>query len=214
MTFVHHAEVYRTTDRRKITALKAARAAFSELEICEVPTVAIDQVRDLISSAYQKPLKGALKTLFVVTNKFSPQAEQALLKLLEEPPISTKLVFCVPKTLQFLPTINSRVQEMSFSISTGDEGIKLFADFLKKDYASRLAYLTKELAKKDPVWENDFINSLSDWLNSADYQRISLPIQTRKQISKYFGYLYGPGASKKLLLEAIALVLPAEFSTE
>ena len=72
--------------------------------------VTIDQVRNLKRHIFQKPLKSNFKFVVIEeANKLTDEAQNALLKILEEPPASAIIVLEADNKQQFLPTILSRV---------------------------------------------------------------------------------------------------------
>lgn len=52
--------------------------------------------------------------------KFNPQAANALLKVVEEPPPGTHFIFIVPEISQLLPTLRSRAQVVRFASLSAD----------------------------------------------------------------------------------------------
>lgn len=78
--------------------------------------IKIEQVRYLIREAYFMPFQGRFK-VFVLdeAHRLHPAAANALLKILEEPPLSSKLVLVTPQSHALLPTIRSRCQALRFS---------------------------------------------------------------------------------------------------
>ena len=72
--------------------------------------ITIDQVRNLKRHIFQKPLKSNFKFVVIEeANKLTDEAQNALLKILEEPPASAIIVLEADNKQQFLPTILSRV---------------------------------------------------------------------------------------------------------
>jgi len=210
MSSLHHARIFRSLNEVDLIALKENLKVDSELEILESAALNMDEVRHLIASAQRKPVGFTKKTLLIVTNKFSVDAVQhALLKILEEPPTTTQFVFCLPDTLQLLPTVSSRVEEVR-SIKDTDNSV-LWNNFLSMNYAERIDYLAKGFTKKDTVWEGELFKALTTWLSSKEYQKLDLNTQARAQIAECLSYLTEPGASKKMLFEAISLLIPEKL---
>ena len=71
--------------------------------------ISVDTVRQLISDAYLKPNEAAFKVLVLeeCTNMLAP-AQNALLKILEEPPEYAVLILCTKTKSVFLQTVLSR----------------------------------------------------------------------------------------------------------
>ena len=80
-----------------------------------VPTIRIEQVRDLERAAALAPLEGARK-VFILDDaeRMTLPTAQALLKTLEEPPPRTHIVLIVANPLALPPTVLSRCQRVRF----------------------------------------------------------------------------------------------------
>jgi DNA polymerase-3 subunit delta' len=80
-----------------------------------VPTIRIEQVRELERAAALAPLEGGRK-VFILDDaeRMTLPTAQALLKTLEEPPPRTHLVLIVQNPLALPPTVLSRCQRVRF----------------------------------------------------------------------------------------------------
>lgn len=71
--------------------------------------VGIEDVRNIQKSILFKPFKGKSKAIVIEAYEgITTEAQNALLKILEEPPINTIIVVSIPKKELLLPTIISR----------------------------------------------------------------------------------------------------------
>ena len=79
------------------------------------PFIKIDQIRSLCQTLAMKPYE-AKRRVVIITNAqaMNPAASNALLKMLEEPPVSTILILVATHTSDLLPTIVSRCQQLRF----------------------------------------------------------------------------------------------------
>ena len=68
----------------------------------------INDVRELQKKIFLKPIKGDYKTVAVNTPDITHEAQNAFLKILEEPPESTLIILAVNELGSILPTIISR----------------------------------------------------------------------------------------------------------
>ena len=78
-------------------------------------TVSIDAVRDAIHFTTLRPAtKGDITRIVIFENSqaMTPQAQNALLKTVEEPPLGTLIVLTATGERSILPTIRSRVQHI------------------------------------------------------------------------------------------------------
>ncbi|MDJ0875820.1 MAG: DNA polymerase III subunit delta' [Desulfobacterales bacterium] len=79
------------------------------------PIIRIDQIRDLIATLAKKPYgRGRRVAIIAGAHAMNPEAGNALLKMLEEPPADTILILTAPQTSDLLPTIVSRCQHIRF----------------------------------------------------------------------------------------------------
>lgn len=71
----------------------------------------IDNARELKSLAETRPVTEAGKKIFIIlANTVTIEAQNALLKLLEEPPSYAHFYFVIPSAHILLPTVKSRIQ--------------------------------------------------------------------------------------------------------
>lgn len=71
--------------------------------------ISINQVREFKEWAWRKPFLGKQKIGVIQrAQKMSPEAQNALLKVLEEPPLSTSIVLLADDAANLLPTVVSR----------------------------------------------------------------------------------------------------------
>lgn len=79
------------------------------LEPLNRPTIGIDAVRDAIRWAYRKPFQRPEKKILIRQAQYlTEEAQNALLKILEEPPEETKIILAVSHPDHLLPTVRSR----------------------------------------------------------------------------------------------------------
>ncbi len=169
------------------------------------------------------------KKICILAAKFiNREAEQALLKIIEEPGINTHFFMVVPDSSILLPTIISRVQIVKIPTrsndaingeveqSTSAERIKEASSFIKMtptDRINKIAQVIKE--KKEDENSNlrfyamNFINELENIF----YQKFK-ENKNDKNIIFILGelemsrkYINAPGASVKMILEHLALII-------
>lgn len=113
--------------------------------------ISVSQIRDLRSDAYIKPHQAA-KRVFIIeqADTLNPQAQNALLKVLEEPPETVMFVLCVKSKSALLETIISRCVVLSlsspeFSVAFGY--IKNSTDFPENEIKDALASSKNNIGK-------------------------------------------------------------------
>jgi len=95
--------------------------------------IKIDQVRSLIQKLSLKPYEAENRFVIIADADFmNPEAGNALLKVLEEPPDRTTIILTAGQVSDLLPTIVSRCMHIRLSPIPED----FIARFLKEDYAA------------------------------------------------------------------------------
>ena len=97
--------------------------------------IQVEQIRDMISDAYILPNEAERK-VYIIENAdcMNINAQNAALKLLEEPPAGVVILLCAVNTGQLLPTVRSRCSEVSCAGDVPDNSAeydKLAEEYLK-----------------------------------------------------------------------------------
>lgn len=199
MQMIHHATLVRANSVSSLVLPYTTQ----ETEIYEnhIPRFGIDDARALVKRAYQRPVEKREQVLVVRTDFISLEAQNALLKLLEEPPLSTKLVFVVPYEFSVLPTLISRFSEESIA---GQENITndAFEIFINQSYKDRLAAIDQATKKKDVEWQQSIKRGLINLVAKGEVSQSGL-----SECEYVARNLLTRGASNKMLLEQAALTL-------
>ena len=199
----HHAVLVRVLNPEQFDIGSFYDAA-ENIRVYTYPKMGIDEVRSLIADAHRRPDgEHHSQTLAIVSSFITEEAQQALLKTLEEPPESTKFVFVVSRDSQLLPTVLSRFHEevVSEDISSDTEN---FLEFLSGRLSVRMKLIEKN--GRDTVWVTDIKNGLIVY--AGEHRRELSPEQIIS-LEYVARHLLTRGASNKFLLEHAALVLPA-----
>ena len=86
-------------------------------------TIKIEQVREIVDRARYRPFEGKRRAVIVAdADALVPQAQNALLKTLEEPPASSIFILTTTRPDVLLPTVRSRCIRLQFAES-GAEAI-------------------------------------------------------------------------------------------
>jgi DNA polymerase III delta prime subunit len=170
----------------------------------------IDESRWLTETASLKSSSG--KALFILgIASITTEAQQALLKLFEEPQHGTVFVLLVPHGA-LLPTLLSRLLPYPAEVASAAQSTpqqKEAREFLKLSGKDRSDVLVKMLKDDEGVKERvrDFINALEKELAP----KASKSAQARaglEDIAMVRDYLRDRSPSLKILLEHLALSLP------
>jgi len=109
--------------------------------------ISIEQVRDLYTATRSK--SGGKKRVWIIesADTMSRDAQNAFLKLLEEPPADVLFILCVSDEYALLPTIRSRTQVVHASpLLTGNAKAYLQAHNITPELASQLVFLADSSA--------------------------------------------------------------------
>jgi hypothetical protein len=213
-TTLFHAYVVggtRESAREYIAALLAPFTAASVGERRETEHVSfgIDDARSLRSWQELMPEAGKRNICVVYADFITREAENALLKTLEEPTPGTHVIFAIPKPDVLLPTLLSRVRVVMPSAreGTGLEGKK----FLALSRADRLAHVTKLVEKSEDEEAAAEVRErtlgLMDSLEKFLANDMAKNADKLESILKFKKYLYIPGASSRMILETLALTI-------
>lgn len=200
MEILHHATLVR------VGSVSAAELPLDrglyEVQDQYIDRFGIDDARELVKKAVQRPIETETQVLVVRTEFITLEAQNALLKILEEPPVSTKIIFVVPSGLTMLPTVLSRIHEEMISGEAEEEGEEPFQVFLSQSYKDRLAAIESAMKKKDVVWQQKMKRGLIRYVGT-----VSKTVAGRSDLEYVARTLLTRGASNKMLLEHAALVL-------
>ena len=175
-------------------------------------TFSIDDARALKSLAETRPaLAGGFRIFIVTTNGVTVEAQNALLKLLEEPGEHARFFLIVPSAHLLIPTIRSRVQILgsvaAMQSADGSEAVKAAKAFLAAPVKKRLD-LVKELmdqiakekkSKQDAV---DLLNALEEQVHAAGLKKNAAALESLLLAGTY---ATDRAPSMKMLLEYVAL---------
>src|SRR6185295_15023404 len=111
----------------------------------ETGSMRVDQVRDAIDRTGYRPFEGRRRVIiFDNADAMLVEAQNALLKTLEEPPPSSMFVLVTSRPDVLLPTVRSRCQRLRFGrLAPADVAAVLIRDH---DYADSAAHAAASLS--------------------------------------------------------------------
>ncbi len=178
----------------------------------------MEDARHLKSLTDNKSFNDSKKVFIITTNSFLLEAQNAMLKIFEEPIEDTHFFIIVPSVDGLLPTFVSRFYVIKDS-ARQDLAVEA-EEFIKMPLPKRLDFI-KELVKGDEEEENrgdsprtkaiQFLNSLESVLHKTYPKVSSVTLNTFEQIFKVRKYLRQPGSAPKMLLESVAMLLPEKI---
>jgi hypothetical protein len=174
--------------------------------IGEYGSIGIDDLSD-VTSMHQRVAIGPKKIIILSAAGITMQAQNSILKMIEEPTHDTYFFFILPSIALLLPTVLSRVHVIQVDQTYLKKDPKV-SEFIEASTPDRLDIvkefmtdLDKERISKEEVFK--FISAVVGvaHLKHKDAETLSV-------ISRVTDYLRDPSSSLKLLFEYLALRLP------
>lgn len=155
----------------------------------------ISESRAVIQAALLRPVTDNYRSIVLIAHSLTNEAQQALLKILEEPPSTAQFHLLVPNQESLLETVRSRLAVAKEKDRVTE--YPLWAAFKTLPIADRLAEVAARTKAKDALWlQATVAGAIAD---------SDVPARTRLLLDTYGNTR---GASLKLLLEEVALSLP------
>ncbi|MBV9159411.1 MAG: hypothetical protein JO019_02315 [Candidatus Kaiserbacteria bacterium] len=177
-----------------------------DLDVRTYSQFLVEDARSLCERASGKALGTGRRVFIVVTPNLTYEAQNTMLKTLEEAPGDALFIFIVPSPSQLLPTVRSRAQIMSFDAADESAAAR---SFLAATPQKRLDLL-KPLLEKDEADVRDIGNALS-LLAALERELSKDPMNNRVGIDAVYRarkYIGDKGSLLKSLLEQVALLAP------
>lgn len=170
-----------------------------------------DEARELKRRAFLRAVGEGSRIFVIATPGMTVEAQNVLLKTLEEPPADAIFIFVVPAPDTLLPTFRSRCQTLELPHSIESDGALNAKQFLSATREVRLDML-KPFLEKDEDDKRDTAPILA-FLSSLEHEMAheNLQVYPREGIESVYRarkYVMDKGALVKPLLEQIALLSP------
>lgn len=181
----------------------------------ESASIKIEQIRKLILDIAQKPVEGKRKFYILhQAHTMTPQAQNALLKTLEDPFTESTVVLLSSNIKQLIPTVISRCQvrdfsqeeKSSLSIDTRQRIAEILLHTVQTTELYEISTLVKELSERDEKAEEilEFIISLyRDVLVAKTNSSVAVINQDLESIISKF--------ASKLTVKAIIMSLDVAY---
>lgn len=198
------------SERSSILALLHEDSRTKKYEVLEyvLEKLSIDDVRIIQSQVALRAPTEKQRIVFIGAGTVSEEAMQSLLKLLEEPPVGTRILFAITQ-VKLPQTIYSRVFLLKPCIPSISENA---SDFLNKELRARLetiVSLTKESKNPDAsrIEIVSILKAVIEVLRTRATNNPATTLQSLKDIDAISRVLETRGAPTKMLLEHLALTL-------
>lgn len=214
MTFSHHAYIIKTVPE-KMDDVLAGVAEETGMVLAGNPdiwqgtfeTLGIDDARMLVERAARRPAAAAQQLFFIGFRFATIEAQNALLKLLEEPTGDSVFFLITPSGEHLLPTLRSRLQKYELGIQNQESGNTSAKKFLNASISVRLEILKDIIEEKDKGRAVELLNGIETLLSKKDIIAPELSAALRV-VEQARDYLHDRAPSVKMLLEHVALRLP------
>jgi hypothetical protein len=179
---------------------ESERTQGTDVLVTHYERMSIADVRTLIHEAGLRPVTRPYRTFILICDSLLHEAQNALLKLFEEPNAHTIFYLILLREDILLPTLRSRLHLLGIENDGATQ--KSFDAFMNLGYADRLKCIEEKLSAEDVSWLSEFLHGFEVY---AEKNRNAELI---KEALLLTSYVYTTGASKKMLLEHVALTLP------
>ena len=168
-------------------------------------TLTIDDSRLLNGMGLLRSLSSGPRVFLLALRSITAEAQHSLLKLLEDPAPGVLFFLIAPPGVFLLPTLFSRFSSHSFTpASVADTNA---SSFLSASLPERLSLIGDIIEEKDKKKALDFLNALEAVVEAA---KETAPLETLQALVLARSYLSTRSPSVKMILESLALTLPAK----
>jgi DNA polymerase III delta prime subunit len=172
----------------------------------------IDDARKIRETHDTRPIDKSGKKIFVLKmNSITVEAQNALLKLLEEPADYAHFFLIIPSAHLLIPTVKSRLSfiktEKASQAEGDDTAVKAAKAFIKSSGAQRLEIIKDLLddITKEKKTKQDAISFLDSVESELYHAGIDKNLSSLQAISNMRTYMSDRAPSLKMLLEYVAL---------
>lgn len=176
----------------------------------EFEVLGIDESRALKEVQMGGPVAGAHRVFVVMTTLITHEAQNALLKVFEDPTPGSHFFLLTPSAYALLPTLRSRMMRAGGSVS--EDAVSPEAEaFLNAPLKGRLDLAKKIADKKDRAYAIMLADELTRILHARFLSAGAMPqpegVRALEAASLVRGYLNDRAPALKMLFEYLALVL-------
>lgn len=181
--------------------------------------LSVEDARRISELAAGAPFAGQYKVLIIAASRAYHEAQNALLKLFEEPPPNTYLFLALPTFGGLLPTLRSRVATFEARTTRRSAEIPDIARTFIESTKEKRSALIKKLASGDDEEERrehrdealaimNSIEAIAYVALQNDGYRKSIITNLLSDIATLRGHLHDRSAPVKMILEHLSLVIP------
>lgn len=172
-------------------------------------TFGIDEARELRHRQEQSAFNSGRKIFIVAAHVMTSEAQNALLKVSEEPTAGTHLFFIVPYREGILPTLRSRMVMVSFAIKDAAQNADVTTFLKARSIAERLKVVKPLIDEKDKAAAAAFVDALIARLRGTGGTLAAPGVaSTLTDLLCCRGYLASRSPSVKMILEHAVGIIP------
>jgi hypothetical protein len=173
-----------------------------DVHFIEHERFSIKDAHSLKEQACQTPF-GNVHVFVIVCETILREAQNALLKLFEEPASNTYFLILIPNKHSLLPTVTSRLSYGGRVAGTLKE--EEFAQrFLSGNIGERLEMLSPIIKDKERVRARECLDAIEFILRAQGVKKHAVAL---KEVAFIRGYVSDTASSLKMLLEHLAVVI-------
>ena len=230
----HHAFVIEAEAEEGIRAAQAWAERELHMKVENNPDVvvmryglfSVEDARRVSELAAGMPFAGEHKVVIITASRAYHEAQNALLKLFEEPPAGTYLFFVLPSLGGLLPTLRSRVQVLNPMFDLGGRTSNVrpprsnisekAEEFMNADKEKRSSMIKKLTSGKDEEERRELRDEAIAIVNGIEMvayaefkkERGGEAAALLSDIAVLRNHLYDRSAPVKMILEHLSLVIP------
>jgi len=201
----HHALLYIGQDSFDLDKFSKEKKSTHDVVVQRYAEFRINDARSLVVLATHTPINHSQRCFVIIADSIAIEAQNALLKLLEEPPAVSSFVFVLPRNT-LLPTLKSRFMIMEGNVPKATLS-PLFLEFIGETVPGRFSLIASAIDKKAVL---DLATLRESLLHYLSYKRQVLRPEQVERIHWLATQMPLRGASVKMLWEDVAFILPVE----
>lgn len=183
-----------------------------DLIILRFGLFSVEDARTICESAAQAPFIGEHKVMIIAANRAYHEAQNALLKLFEEPPPSTYLFLILPSLGGLLPTLRSRVQILRPKFRHPMSEFGAAEEFMRAGKEKRSTIIKKLATGSDEEERRSNREEAIAIVNGIEAVAYASSAEKNQELLKDIqvlrSHLYDRSAPVRMILEHLSLVLP------
>lgn len=181
----------------------------------------VEESRKLHDTVYRTPVVGERKGIILAVNRMFHEAQNALLKIFEEPPAGTVLILVVPSVGIVIPTLRSRMTALpNQKVKSEKEGTESIAvTFLHATGTERAKMVEKLIARSKSEKQEEKNGARAEALLIVEaLMRATYELRTERNtpelqafvsdLDRFIPILHERSAPLKLIFEHMLLTIP------